>query len=79
MTVWSKTEVCPILHSEGMSAISRGLSVRDTPGGGAGIGLCILKGCGQVPRVSQKGQCWHPFRMPMTWLELFCAQPPANR
>ncbi len=29
-----QTEVCPILHPEGMPAISRGLSVRDTPGVG---------------------------------------------
>ena len=28
----SITEVCPVLHPEGMSAISRGLSARDTPG-----------------------------------------------
>ena len=28
----SITEVRPVLHPEGMSAISRGLSARDTPG-----------------------------------------------
>ena len=43
ITVWSKTEVCPILHPEGMSAISRGLRVRDTPGVGCLELTCLTE------------------------------------
>ena len=37
---------------EGMSAISRGLSVRDTPGAHHRQGICILKGCWPAQDVS---------------------------
>ena len=70
-------------HPAGISAISRGLSVRDTPGRKSRNGICILKGCWQVSNVRQIEPCWHPFRIQNTLSELFrgCrfAQSPANR
>ena len=65
---------------EGITAISRGLSVRDTPGRDHREVVCILKGCWQALVARQIEPCWHPFRMQTTLTKLVrgCrfAQPP---
>ena len=67
-------------HPEGITAISRGLSEATPPVRSHREGICILKGCWQVPDASPIEPGWHPFRMQIILSELFrgCrfAQPP---
>ncbi len=69
---WGNSNVrgeVPRFHPEGMSAISRGLSVRDTPGAKPSNGDLHPEGMLASSECLPVSRGWHPFRMQQPFIQ----------